>query len=74
MTNSIDFDNLKPTDMLDRHQAAEYLGNTFNTLTAWVSQKKGPPFYKPGKRAMYRVADLDAFLETRKVQFEQVPV
>lgn len=74
MADTIDFDNLKPNDKLDRWQAAKYLGNTYNTLTVWASQKKGPPFYKPGKRALYKVVDLDAFLESRRVEFEQVPL
>ncbi|EJC63256.1 hypothetical protein QWA_06595 [Alcaligenes faecalis subsp. faecalis NCIB 8687] len=69
-----DFSALKPTDRLTRREAAEYLGNSYNTLTVWASQKKGPPYYKNGKCATYRVADLDAFLESQRVEFEQVPV
>ncbi|MCO6413528.1 MAG: helix-turn-helix domain-containing protein [Thiogranum sp.] len=65
---------LKPTDRLDRREAAEYLGVSPNTLTCWASEKKGPPFYKPGKRCLYKVEDLDAFLESRRVAFEQVPL
>lgn len=72
--HTIDFSTLKPDDKLDRWQAAKYLGNTYNTLTAWVPQKKGPPFYKNGKRVHYLKRDLDAFLETRRVEFEQVPL
>lgn len=72
--DTLDFSTLKPADRIDRWKAAEYLGNSYNTLTVWASQKKSPPFYKNGKRAMYKVADLDAFLESRRVEFEQVPV
>lgn len=66
--------DLKPTDFLDRKQAAEYLGVKFNTLTSWVSQKKGPPFYKTGKAVRYKVEDLNAFLEKYRVEFEQVTI
>lgn len=65
---------LKPTDKLGRREAAEYIGISFNTLTCWSSEKKGPPFYKLGKKCLYKIADLDAFMETRRVSFEQVPL
>lgn len=74
ITTMTDFSNLKPTDRLPRREAAEYLGNTYNTLTVWASQKKGPPFYKTGKKCLYKVADLDAFMESRRVSFEPVPL
>lgn len=64
----------KPTDRIDRQAAAEYLGLAYNTLQQWASEHKGPPFYKPGKKCMYKVADLDAFLESRRVSFEPVPL
>ncbi|WP_296751557.1 helix-turn-helix domain-containing protein [Thiobacillus sp.] len=66
-----DFSNLKPIDRLDRREAAEYTGNTY---TVWASQKKGPPFYKTGKKCLYKVADLEAFMESRRVSFEPVPL
>jgi excisionase family DNA binding protein len=68
------FDDLKPANRLNRLEAAEYLGTTYNTLTVWASQKKGPPFYKTGKKCLYRVADLDIFLESRRVSFASVPL
>ncbi|HCF4553571.1 TPA: helix-turn-helix domain-containing protein [Pseudomonas aeruginosa] len=66
--------SLKPNDYLKRRDAAEYLGVSFNTLTCWASEKKGPPFYKPGKHCLYKVAELDAFRESRRVAFEHVPL
>lgn len=65
---------LKPTEFVDRREAANRIGSTYNTLTVWASQKKGPPFYKTGKKCLYKVADLDAFMESRRVSFEPVPL
>ncbi|MHC8943052.1 hypothetical protein CAP48_12430 [Advenella sp. S44] len=65
---------LTPSDRINRRQAAEYLGVSINTLTCWASERKGPAFYKPGKQCMYKIADLDQFLESRRISFEQVPL
>lgn len=71
MTN---FSTQKSINRLNRLEAAEYIGTTYNTLTVWASQKKGPPFYKTGKKCLYRVADLDIFLESRRVSFASIPL
>lgn len=61
-----------PDNRLNRREAAEYIGVTFNTLTCWASAHKGPPFYKTGKGCRYLISELDAFLESRRVSFEQL--
>jgi len=66
--------SFKPTDKLERRDAAEYIGVAYNTLQQWASDRIGPPFYKPGKKCLYKIADLDAFLESRRISFEQVPL
>lgn len=52
--------------LLSRAEAAEYLGIGVQTLAVWASTGRyGVPFIKVGRRAMYRQADLDAWLASR---------
>ena len=49
--------------LLCRKDAARYLGLRAQTLAQWAySRRVGLPYIKVGKRAMYRKADLDAFI------------
>lgn len=53
---------------LDRPAAGRYLGISPATLAAWAVSGKYRdllPFARFGKKAMYRMADLDHFLETQ---------
>ena len=38
-----------------------------STLANWRYEKRGPAYIKTGRRIMYRGADLNAFLESRRV-------
>lgn len=50
--------------LIDRKEAAAYLGIKPQTLAVWASTKRyALDVIKIGRRAMYRVADLDAFIE-----------
>jgi excisionase family DNA binding protein len=52
-------------DMLDRTQAAEYIGVAVSTLALWAHNGKHRaflPFSRHGKKALYRKSDLDRFL------------
>jgi excisionase family DNA binding protein len=52
--------------LLSRKEAAAYLGITEGTLAVWNCTKRYPiPYVKIGRLAKYRVADLDAFIESR---------
>jgi len=42
--------------------AADYLGVSRKTLPTWRTKGRSPPFCKIGKRVVYRLSDLDAFL------------
>lgn len=54
--------------VISRKEAAAYLGIAPGTLEVWASTKRyNLPFIKVGKRAMYRVRDLDQFLENNTV-------
>jgi excisionase family DNA binding protein len=51
-----------------RRQAAEYLQIKEKTLAQWASNKRyGLPYVRVGRRAMYRLSDLDAFIESNVV-------
>ena len=51
--------------VLDTVAAARYCSLSSKTLESWrCSGKNGPPFVKIGRRVLYRVADLDAWLGT----------
>lgn len=59
---------------LTREEAGEYLGVHPRTLANWAAQRHGPRYSKPsGKSCMYRLADLDAYLETHIVHTEEQP-
>lgn len=58
---------LDPRTRLTSREAADYLGQKQQTLANWRSAGIGPPFYKVGSSVQYLVADLDAWLEARKV-------
>ncbi|SKC49548.1 helix-turn-helix domain-containing protein [Paraburkholderia hospita] len=52
-----------PIPLLDRQKAASYLGVKPQTLANWaVTRARNLPYVKIGRRVMYRVADLEAFV------------
>jgi len=57
---------VQPNEKLDPHGAAAYLNTSRATLARWRVQGGGPPFIKMGGRIRYDVADLDAWLESRR--------
>ena len=55
-------------ELLSRKQAAEYLNTTPGPLNYWASTgKHNLPYYRMGAKAVYKRAELDAWLEERKV-------
>lgn len=54
--------------LIDRKEAANYLGIKPQTIAAWACHGRYPlPYVKIGRRAMYRQSDLDAFIERNVV-------
>ena len=54
--------------LLNRVEAATFLGVSRQTLAAWASNKRVIlPFVKMGRRVMYRRQDLDAFCASNLV-------
>ena len=48
-------------------ELAEYIGMSINTVYYWVLTKQ-IPHYKLGNRVKFNIADVDQWLETRKVK------
>jgi len=54
--------------LLNRNEAAEFLGVCHQTLSAWACNGRyGLRFVKIGRRVMYRISDLEAFLDRRTI-------
>lgn len=47
---------------------AARIGVAKNTLELWRMQGRGPKFVKVGRRVMYRVSDVEAFLDANTCQ------
>lgn len=59
--------------LLNRPTAAAYLGVQPQTLAVWACTQRYPlPFVKIGRRVMYRLADLDAFVMANRHSNEAV--
>lgn len=54
--------------LLTRAEAAQALAVPAKTLAAWAYAGNGPTYYRVGKHARYRLQDLHAWLETRRVE------
>jgi len=54
----------------DTVKAAQYLGLATQTLANWRFTRQGPPYSKLGRRIVYRLEDLDAFLEKNRIEPE----
>ena len=54
--------------LLNRTQAAEYLGVSKGTLEVWACTKRYDlPYVKVGRLVKYRLSDLQAFVASRVV-------
>ena len=57
------------SELLSREDAARYLGVRPGTLAVWASTHRyGLRFFKIGKLARYRRADLENFVQARAVE------
>ena len=57
--------NFPPSPLLTSEQAGVYLHIQARTLANWRVLGRGPRYVRSGSRALYRQADLDAFLDAR---------
>lgn len=53
---------------VDTLGAHEYTGVLPSTLAYWRKRGEGPRWYKIGRRVMYDIADLDAFIDRSKAK------
>uniref|UniRef100_I2PZB9 Helix-turn-helix domain-containing protein n=1 Tax=Desulfovibrio sp. U5L TaxID=596152 RepID=I2PZB9_9BACT len=53
---------------IDEKRAAEQLGVSVHTLRMWRHRGRGPVYSKLGRRVLYLRPDLDAYLESCRVQ------
>lgn len=51
-----------PRAVMSPRRAAEYLDTTEGTLSQWRHRGEGPPFVRMGRKVVYRVETLDAWL------------
>jgi hypothetical protein len=58
-----------PDPLVDEKAAALYLGHPPKTLRNWRSDGKGPAFSKLEGSIRYRMSDLHAYVESRRVSF-----
>jgi hypothetical protein len=55
--------------LISRKSAAQFLGVTHHTLGVWASEQRyNLPYVKIGRRAMYRMEDLQHFIATNTVR------
>ena len=54
-------------EYMNRQEAANYLRVSVHTLADWASQRKGPRMYKIGRRVLYKLEDLKAFVESSMI-------
>lgn len=55
-----------PRGALSTRGAAEYLDTTVGTLATWRCHGEGPPYVKLGRKVVYRLEALDAYLRERE--------
>jgi hypothetical protein len=55
------------TEVLTQTQAAQYLNRGLRTLAVWRGKGYGPAFVRIGGAVMYRLVDLQAFIERNRV-------
>jgi hypothetical protein len=57
------------TELLNREEAAKFLCVKPHTLASWASTKRYQlPMVKVGRKAMYRLSDLERWLEERTTE------
>ena len=54
------------TRLLNEPEAAAYLGLAPRTLQSWRVRGRGPAYIKAGARVLYRVIDLERWVEAHR--------
>lgn len=59
---------LKSSRMLTEEQASQMFGISKCTLRCWRNKRRGPRYFKNGRRIRYRPEDIDAYLVGQPVE------
>ena len=51
-------------NLISQQEAAAYLNRSPRTLQTWRIEARGPRYYKQGNRVLYKLADIDSWIET----------
>ncbi len=65
-----DYSAVPAAPLLDEAEAARLLSLSRRTLEAWRRQRRGPPWVRLGRRIVYRLEDLQAYLTHATVRPE----
>jgi excisionase family DNA binding protein len=57
---------MKEKRFLNKKELAGYLGVSVYTIDSWVSQRQEIPFVKMGRRVMFDLKDIEAWIEKHK--------
>jgi excisionase family DNA binding protein len=60
--------NTSRRQFLNKKELAAYLGLSIFTINSWVSQRREVPFVKMGRRVMFDMGDVRAWVDANKVQ------
>jgi excisionase family DNA binding protein len=60
--------NLFAKPYLSLEEACDYLSLSKACLYLWSSKKINLPFYKIGKKLLYKVSDLNEFIENHRIK------
>jgi predicted DNA-binding transcriptional regulator AlpA len=55
-----------PREYLNIEQAADFVGVSRQTLDLWRMDTTGPSYHRVGRRVLYSVADLRAFMDAHR--------
>jgi len=54
----------------NEQQVSERLGVALQTLRNWRCQRVALPFYRIGRAVRYRVKDVEAYLDSKRVEIQ----
>lgn len=57
-----------PASFVDENETARQLGVAVSTLQSWRVARKGPAFYRFGRRILYSVEETATWAKSRRVQ------
>jgi hypothetical protein len=70
MTNSHD-EHDPLADLYDQEQLAEKIHHSPRTLERWRMTGEGPPYVKLGRKCLYRLREVEAWLAARTIAHTQ---